>query len=115
MNYCSRRVLCVVCCVLDSDEMKKRMYSCIVVVGGALMFPGAQSWLQYLVWTHMSPHMRLALETMDVITKPKVSHDHRRSQGTQVHPQSDGKKFFLGIFVGMRQNGTEFGEVHPRS
>jgi len=52
--------------------MKKRMYSCIVVVGGGLMFSGAQSWLQYLVWTHMPPHMRLALETMDVITKPKV-------------------------------------------
>jgi len=53
--------------------MKKRMYSCIVVVGGGLMFPGAQSWLQYLVWTHMPSHMRLALDTMDVITKPKVS------------------------------------------
>jgi len=37
------------------------------------MFAGAQSWLQYLVWTHMPAHMRLALETMDVITKPKVS------------------------------------------
>jgi len=37
------------------------------------MFTGAQSWLQYLVWTYMSPHMRLALETMDVITKPKAS------------------------------------------
>jgi len=60
-------------CVSDSDEMKKRMYSCIVVVGGGLMFSGAQSWLQYLVWTHMPAHMRLALETMDVITKPKVS------------------------------------------
>jgi len=23
------------------------------------------------------------------------------------------KNFFLGIFVGMRQNGAEFGEVHP--
>ena len=53
--------------------MKKRMYSCIVVVGGGLMFAGAQSWLQYLVWTQMPAHMRLALETMDVITKPKVS------------------------------------------
>jgi actin-related protein 8 len=55
----------------DTDEMKKRMYSCIVVVGGGLMFPGAQSWLQYLVWTNMPASMRLALETMDVITKPK--------------------------------------------
>ena len=30
----------------------------------------------------------------------------------QVHPQGD-EKFFLGIFVEMRQNGAEFGEVHP--
>jgi len=57
----------------DSDEMKKRMFSCIVVVGGGLMFPSAQSWLQYLVWTNMPASMRLALETMDIITKPKVS------------------------------------------
>jgi len=53
--------------------MKKRMASCIVVVGGGLLFAGAQSWLQYLVWMHMPPHMRLTLETMDVITKAKVS------------------------------------------
>jgi len=56
----------------ECEEMKKRMYSCIMVVGGGLMFDGAQSWLQYLVWTSMSPHWRLALDTMDVITKPKV-------------------------------------------
>ena len=60
--------------VSDSDEMKKRMYSCIVVVGGGLMFPGAQSWLQYLVWTSMPAQMRLALDTMDVISKQKVRH-----------------------------------------
>jgi len=42
---------------------------------------------------------------------------HRSSdgvQGVQVHPLRATKKLFLGIFVGMRQNGAEFGEVHPR-
>ena len=31
--------------------------------------------------------------------------------GGQVHPSGQRKNFFLGIFVGMRQNGAEFGEV----
>ncbi|XP_064632876.1 actin-related protein 8-like [Lineus longissimus] len=55
----------------ESDDMKKRMYSCIVVVGGGMMFEGAQSWLQYRIWTQMPGHFRLQLETMDVITRPK--------------------------------------------
>ena len=52
--------------------MKKRMYSCILVVGGGLLFPAADSWLQYLVWTRMPGAFRLQLETQDVITSPKV-------------------------------------------
>lgn len=52
--------------------MKKKMYSCIVVVGGGFKFEGAQQWLQYKVWVGMPPQYRLMLETMDVITKPKV-------------------------------------------
>jgi len=58
---------------LETDDMKKRMYSCIVVVGGGLAFLGAQSWLQYLLWIQMPPHVRLSLETMDVYTRPKVA------------------------------------------
>ena len=46
---------------------------------------------------------------------------HRYSQGVvhgvQVHagapPRATKNNFFLDIFVGMRQNGAEFGEVHP--
>lgn len=38
-----------------------------------MMFEGAQQWLQYRVWVGMPPQYRLMLETMDVLTKPKVS------------------------------------------
>lgn len=55
----------------ESDDMKKRMYSCIIVVGGGLAFLGTQSWLQYLLWIQMPPPVRLSLETMDVYTRPK--------------------------------------------
>lgn len=55
----------------DNDETKKKMYSCIVVVGGGMMMEGAQQWLQYRVWVGMPPQYRLMLETMDVLTRPK--------------------------------------------
>lgn len=58
----------------DGEEMKKRMYSCILVVGGGLMFAGAYSWLQHRVWINMPPQARIGLEVMDVITRPKVMH-----------------------------------------
>ncbi len=49
------------------------MYSTIVVVGGGVAkFTGAESWIKYAVWTQMPPVFRLALETMDIITSPKV-------------------------------------------
>ena len=56
--------------------MKRRMYSCIIVVGGGLMFPGAQSWLQFLLWAQMPAQARLSLESMDVIVRPKVRSLH---------------------------------------
>ena len=61
---------------VDNDDMKRRMYSCILVVGGGLMFSGAQSWLQYTIWTQMPPHIRMTLDVMDVITRPKVRMAH---------------------------------------
>ena len=58
--------------ISDNDEMKKRMYSTIVIVGGGVAkFHGAESWIKYAVWTQMPPAFRLALETMDVICSPK--------------------------------------------
>lgn len=55
----------------ESDEVKKKMYSCIVVVGGGLNFESTQPWLQYCVWKSMPGYFRPLLETMDVITRPK--------------------------------------------
>lgn len=54
-----------------SDEVKKKMYSCIIVVGGGMMFEEAQQWLQYRVWVGMPHQYRLMLETMDVLTRQK--------------------------------------------
>ena len=59
-------------CVAEGDEMKRRMYSSIVVVGGGLAFAGTQSWLENLIWTQMPPQIKSTLETMDVHTMPKV-------------------------------------------
>ena len=57
----------------ESDEMKRRMYSTIVVVGGGLSkFRGAPGWIKYSVWTQMPKQHRFGLETMDVLTQPKV-------------------------------------------
>ncbi|XP_076469344.1 actin-related protein 8-like [Babylonia areolata] len=55
----------------DGEEMKRRMYSTILLVGGGLSMEGAHTWLQYQVWMNMPPHYRSSLETMDVITRPK--------------------------------------------
>ena len=57
----------------ENEEMKKRMYSTILLVGGGLGVEGASKWLQYQVWINMPQHYRLMLETMDVITRPKVT------------------------------------------
>uniref|UniRef100_UPI00358F88E1 actin-related protein 8 n=1 Tax=Myxine glutinosa TaxID=7769 RepID=UPI00358F88E1 len=57
------------CCV--SEETKKKMYSTILVVGGGLLFPGAQQFLQYRILNKMPPSFRRLIDTLDVITKPK--------------------------------------------
>ena len=54
--------------------MKRRMYSCVVVVGGGLMFTGTNSWLQHLIWTQMPVHHRITLENMEIMTQPKVEY-----------------------------------------
>ncbi|ELT94986.1 hypothetical protein CAPTEDRAFT_229124 [Capitella teleta] len=55
----------------ENDDMKRRMYSCVMVIGGGLMFPGLHGWLQHLLWTQMPAAMRLSIESMDIITKTK--------------------------------------------
>ncbi|KAK7483653.1 hypothetical protein BaRGS_00025086 [Batillaria attramentaria] len=55
----------------NGDDLKRKMYSCLLLVGGGMGFEGAQTWLQYQVWMQMPVQHRMVLETMDVITRPK--------------------------------------------
>ncbi|XP_048067057.1 actin-related protein 8 [Megalobrama amblycephala] len=57
------------CC--SSDETKRKMYSCILVVGGGLLFHGAQEFLQHRILNKMPPSFRCLVENVDVITRPK--------------------------------------------
>jgi hypothetical protein len=52
--------------------MKRRMYGCIMLVGGGLKFPGTLKWLAELLWDKIPPHIRMTLETRDIILQPKV-------------------------------------------
>ncbi|KAM4022598.1 actin-related protein 8 [Anomaloglossus baeobatrachus] len=57
------------CCT--SDDMKKKMYSSILVVGGGLMFHKAQQFLQHRILNKMPPSFRRVVENVEVITRPK--------------------------------------------
>ncbi|MGH0140671.1 UNVERIFIED_CONTAM: hypothetical protein FKN15_037779 [Acipenser sinensis] len=57
------------CCA--SDETKKKMYSCILVVGGGLMFHGSQEFLRHRIFNKMPPSFRRVVENVEVITRPK--------------------------------------------
>ncbi|XP_032892447.1 actin-related protein 8 isoform X2 [Amblyraja radiata] len=57
------------CC--GSDETKKKMYSSILVVGGGLMFQGAQEFLQHRILNKMPPSFRRIVENVEVLTRPK--------------------------------------------
>uniref|UniRef100_A0A672MU69 Actin related protein 8 n=1 Tax=Sinocyclocheilus grahami TaxID=75366 RepID=A0A672MU69_SINGR len=54
-----------------SDETKRKMYSCILVVGGGLLFDGAQEFLQHRVLNKMPPSFRRLVENVNVITRQK--------------------------------------------
>ncbi|KAH9508205.1 Actin- protein 8 [Bulinus truncatus] len=55
----------------DSEELRRKLYGCILVVGGGLQFDGATSWLQYQVLHSMPLCMKQQLDSLDIITKPK--------------------------------------------
>ncbi|XP_078660882.1 actin-related protein 8-like isoform X7 [Branchiostoma floridae x Branchiostoma belcheri] len=57
------------CCA--SDETKKKMFSCILVVGGGLKFPGSQNFLLHRVRAQLPAKYRNIADTMEVITRPK--------------------------------------------
>lgn len=56
----------------ETDDMKRRMYSCLLLVGGGFMFRGSHAWLHDLVWKQMPPHLRLSIDPSEIITPPKV-------------------------------------------
>lgn len=51
------------------------MYSSILVVGGGLMFHGAQEFLLHRIINKMPPSFRRLVDNVEVITRPKVSWD----------------------------------------
>lgn len=57
---------------IASDETKRKMYSSVLVVGGGLMFHGAQEFLQHRILNKMPPSFRRMVENVEVITRPKV-------------------------------------------
>ncbi|CAB1420015.1 unnamed protein product [Pleuronectes platessa] len=57
------------CCA--SDETKRKMYSSILVVGGGLMFLGAQEFLLHRIINKMPPSFRRLVDNVEVITRPK--------------------------------------------
>ncbi|XP_068195966.1 actin-related protein 8 [Antennarius striatus] len=57
------------CCA--SDETKRKMYSSILVVGGGLMFHGAQDFLLHRIINKMPPSFRRLVDNVEVITRPK--------------------------------------------
>lgn len=58
-----------------SDETKRKMYSSILVVGGGLMFHGAQEFLLHRIINKMPPSFRRLVDNVEVITRPKVTWD----------------------------------------
>ncbi|XP_034551911.1 actin-related protein 8 [Notolabrus celidotus] len=57
------------CCA--SDETKRKMYSSILVVGGGLMFHGAQEFLLHRIINKMPPSFRRLVDNVEVIIRPK--------------------------------------------
>ncbi|XP_077585494.1 actin-related protein 8 [Stigmatopora nigra] len=57
------------CCA--SDETKRKMYSSILVVGGGLLFHGAQEFLLHRIINKMPPSFRRLVDNVEVITRPK--------------------------------------------
>lgn len=49
------------------------MYSSILVVGGGLMFHGAQEFLLHRIINKMPPSFRRLVDNIEIITRPKVT------------------------------------------
>lgn len=55
--------------VLANDELKRKMYGCILVVGGGMKFVGIGKWLQNRVSLQI-PYLYRS-EQLDIVTSPK--------------------------------------------
>ncbi|XP_076354508.1 actin-related protein 8 isoform X3 [Tachypleus tridentatus] len=53
----------------DSDDLKRKMFSCILVVGGGLLFSGVETWL----YNRLSMQIPILYrgDQLDIITQPK--------------------------------------------
>ncbi|XP_037510953.1 actin-related protein 8 isoform X8 [Rhipicephalus sanguineus] len=60
-------VQCVDRC--DGEELKRKMFSCVLVVGGGCMFPGIHTWLQNRLSVQIPIMYRP--EQMEIITRPR--------------------------------------------
>lgn len=61
------------CFLTASDETKRKMYSSILVVGGGLMFHGAQEFLLHRIINKMPPSFRRLVDNVEITTRPKAS------------------------------------------
>lgn len=58
-------------CFPDCDELKMKMYSCVLVVGGGMMFNGINTWLHNRLQVQIPIMYRS--EQFEIITRPKVN------------------------------------------
>lgn len=52
-----------------NDEMKRKMYSCILIIGSGMKFTGIEKWLQNRI--AMQTPYAFRSETLDIVTSPK--------------------------------------------
>ncbi|KAK6176999.1 hypothetical protein SNE40_015194 [Patella caerulea] len=55
----------------SNDDIKRKMYSCILIIGGGMSFDAAQKCITGRIWPQIPHYQRLQMDTMDVLTRPK--------------------------------------------
>ncbi|CAD5115283.1 DgyrCDS4276 [Dimorphilus gyrociliatus] len=61
--------LCIGKC--ETEELRRKMWSNIVLVGGGLLFPGASNFLQQSLWPLLPAHLQLQPDSLEVLSHPK--------------------------------------------
>ena len=57
---------------LGSDEMRRKMYGCILLVGGGFTFSGGAQMLQNYMQSGLPSHYKRFVDRVEVLAKPKV-------------------------------------------